>query len=38
VEIGRHDDLLARPEGTYATLYQMQLLESRRAERRVMPS
>src|SRR5262249_5607582 len=26
VEIGRHDELLAKPEGTYATLYQMQLL------------
>src|SRR5213078_289414 len=38
VEIGRHDDLVVQPEGTYATLYQMQLLESRRAERRVMPS
>ena len=38
VEIGRHDDLVAQPEGTYATLYQMQLLENRRAERRVMPS
>src|SRR4029077_12337204 len=30
VEIGRHDDLLARPSGTYAALYQMQLLEGRR--------
>ena len=29
VEIGRHDELLARPDGTYATLYQMQLLEGR---------
>src|SRR6059036_824805 len=38
VEIGRHDDLVAQPDGTYATLYQMQLLENRRAERRVMPS
>ena len=27
VEMGRHDELLARPDGTYATLYQMQLLE-----------
>ena len=26
VEMGRHDELLARPSGTYATLYQMQLL------------
>jgi subfamily B ATP-binding cassette protein MsbA len=38
VEIGRHDDLVAQPEGTYATLYQMQLLESRRTDRRVVPS
>ena len=30
VEIGRHDELLARPDGTYATLYQMQLLEGRK--------
>jgi subfamily B ATP-binding cassette protein MsbA len=33
VEIGRHDELLARPSGTYALLYQMQLLEGRRSER-----
>ena len=33
VEIGRHDELLARPDGTYATLYQLQLLEGRKAER-----
>jgi ATP-binding cassette, subfamily B, bacterial MsbA len=38
VEIGRHDELLARPDGTYATLYQLQLLEGRRAERRMVPS
>ncbi len=38
VEIGRHDELLARPAGTYAMLYQMQLLESRRTERRMIPS
>jgi ABC-type multidrug transport system fused ATPase/permease subunit len=37
-EIGRHDDLLARPAGVYATLYQMQLLEGRRVERRMVPS
>jgi ABC-type multidrug transport system fused ATPase/permease subunit len=37
VEVGRHEELVARPDGPYATLYQMQLLESRR-ERRVMPS
>jgi len=38
VEIGRHDDLLARPSGAYAALYQMQLLEGRRPERRMVPS
>jgi subfamily B ATP-binding cassette protein MsbA len=38
VEIGRHDELVARPNGTYATLYQMQLLEGRKAERRMVPS
>src|SRR5262249_49667394 len=34
VEGGKHDELLARPDGTYTTLYQMQLLEGRKAERR----
>jgi len=38
VEIGRHDELLARPDGTYATLYQLQLLEGRKAERRMVTS
>lgn len=38
VEIGRHDDLLARPSGTYAMLYQLQLLEGRKAERKMVPS
>jgi len=43
VEIGRHDELLARPEGVYSALYQLQLLEGRRgtaapAERRVVTS
>ena len=38
VEIGRHDELLARPDGAYATLYQLQLLEGRKAERRMVPS
>jgi subfamily B ATP-binding cassette protein MsbA len=38
VEVGRHDELLTRPEGAYATLYQMQLLEGRKAERRMVPS
>jgi ATP-binding cassette, subfamily B, bacterial MsbA len=38
VEIGRHDELLANPEGTYSTLYQLQLLEGRRGDRRMVPS
>jgi subfamily B ATP-binding cassette protein MsbA len=38
VEMGRHDELLANPEGTYSTLYQLQLLEGRRAERRMVTS
>jgi len=38
VEIGRHDELLARPSGTYAMLYQLQLLEGRKAERGMVPS
>lgn len=38
VEMGRHDELLARPNGTYATLYQLQLLEGKKAERRMVPS
>jgi subfamily B ATP-binding cassette protein MsbA len=38
VEVGRHDELLARPEGTYAALYQLQLLEGRKSERRMVPS
>ena len=38
VEVGRHDELLERPAGTYAMLYQMQLLEGRKAERRMVPS
>ena len=33
VEIGRHDDLVARPNGTYARLHQMQLLESKHDSR-----
>src|SRR5204862_5275035 len=28
-EVGKHDELLARPDGAYAALYQMQMLESR---------
>jgi ATP-binding cassette, subfamily B, bacterial MsbA len=38
VEVGRHEELLARPAGVYANLYQMQLLEGRKAERRMVPS
>ena len=38
VEEGRHDDLLARPSGIYAMLYQKQLLEGPQAERRMVPS
>ncbi len=38
VETGRHDELLAKQDGAYATLYQMQLLEGRKAERRMVPS
>jgi subfamily B ATP-binding cassette protein MsbA len=37
-EIGKHDDLVARPDGAYAALYQMQLLEVRKAERRMVTS
>ena len=36
VEVGRHDELLARPHGTYASLYEMQLLEVRKTERRMV--
>ncbi len=38
VEIGRHDELVAQSSGTYASLYQMQLLEVRKAERRMVTS
>jgi subfamily B ATP-binding cassette protein MsbA len=37
-EIGRHDELLTRPDGAYAALYQMQLLESSKPDRRMVPS
>ena len=36
VETGRI--LLSRPDGTYSTLYQLQLLEGRKSTQRVMPS
>jgi subfamily B ATP-binding cassette protein MsbA len=38
VEVGRHDELLEKPSGAYALLYRMQLLEGRKAERRMVPS
>jgi subfamily B ATP-binding cassette protein MsbA len=38
VEIGRHDELLARPESAYAALYQLQLLEARKTDRRMVTS
>jgi ABC-type multidrug transport system fused ATPase/permease subunit len=38
VEAGRHDELVARPSGTYAMLYQLQLLEGRKPDRRMAPS
>jgi ATP-binding cassette, subfamily B, bacterial MsbA len=36
VEVGRHDELVGRPDGVYAALYQMQLLEIRKASDRRM--
>jgi subfamily B ATP-binding cassette protein MsbA len=38
VEIGQHDDLLARTDGAYAALYQMQLLEHKKIDRRMAQS
>jgi subfamily B ATP-binding cassette protein MsbA len=32
VEVGKHDELIARPNGTYARLHQMQLLETAEAK------
>jgi subfamily B ATP-binding cassette protein MsbA len=32
VEVGRHEELLARPNGVYARLHELQLLESRRSQ------
>ena len=38
VEIGQHEELVARPTGAYAALYEMQLLEARKGERRAVTS
>jgi subfamily B ATP-binding cassette protein MsbA len=38
VEVGRHEELVGRPSGAYAALYEMQLLEGRKAEKRLMTS
>ena len=38
VEVGKHDELVTRPGGVYAALYQLQLLEGRKAERKMVPS
>jgi subfamily B ATP-binding cassette protein MsbA len=38
VEVGCHDELVGRPDGVYASLYQMQLLERDRPERPMVPS
>jgi ATP-binding cassette, subfamily B, bacterial MsbA len=38
VEVGRHDELVTRPDGAYASLYQMQRLEARKPERRMVTS
>ena len=34
VEVGRHDELIARPNGAYARLHQMQLLEAKPSSKR----
>ena len=38
VEVGRHDELIARPDGSYARLHQMQLLESKADVKSETPS
>jgi ATP-binding cassette, subfamily B, bacterial MsbA len=38
VEIGRHEELLAQSDSAYAALYQLQLLEARKTERRMVTS
>ena len=37
VEVGGHDELIARPNGAYARLHQMQLLESKTETRELTP-
>jgi subfamily B ATP-binding cassette protein MsbA len=37
VEIGRHEELMARPNGSYARLHQLQLLEAKTDLREVKP-
>jgi len=38
VEVGKHDELIARPSGSYARLHQMQLLESKAELKSETPS
>jgi subfamily B ATP-binding cassette protein MsbA len=38
VEVGKHDELIARPNGSYARLHQMQLLESKTEAKSETPS
>jgi ABC-type glutathione transport system ATPase component len=38
VEVGKHDELIARPNGSYARLHQMQLLESKAELKSETPS
>jgi ABC-type multidrug transport system fused ATPase/permease subunit len=33
VEVGRHEELLARPQGLYARLHRAQFVEARRPDR-----
>jgi ABC-type oligopeptide transport system ATPase subunit len=36
-EIGRHDELIARPNGVYARLHEMQLIEPKSESRDMKP-
>ena len=38
VEVGRHEELLARPGSAYARLYELQLLEGRKMDRQTQPA